>query len=41
MDHRIKPGDDDLTAQPEREPPLFALYSRSSQPKLSAEATLE
>jgi len=41
MDHRVKPGDDDLTGQAEREPDLVALYSRSSQPKLRAEATLE
>jgi len=39
MDHRVKPGDDDFTAPTEREPRLFALYSRSSQPKLRAEAT--
>jgi hypothetical protein len=39
MDHRvIRPGDD-FTAPAEREPHLFALYSRASQPKLPAEAT--
>jgi hypothetical protein len=39
MVHRVKPGDDDFAAPAEREPHLFALYSRSSQPKLHAEAT--
>jgi hypothetical protein len=39
MVHRVKPGDDDLAALAEREPHLFALYSRASEPKLRAEAT--
>jgi hypothetical protein len=35
----LSPGDDDFTAPAKRDPHLYALYSRASEPKLRAKAT--